>query len=268
MIYSKHLYFAYSEGRRKQPALVDFSFTLKPGEFVCLMGSNGSGKSTVAKIFKRLLTADSGELMFEDISAYSEDGRRYAREKIGYVFESPDSQIVSTLVEEDMLFGLKNLGVSEDAALHRIEEVENILSIKDLRKKTVDELSSGEKQRVVLAGVLVMKPIYLFSDESTAWLDVSSRIQVIEIFKRLASEGMGIVHITHDPLEAVQADRVVVLDKGHVVREGPPEVVFSSSYSLLKIGIRVPLSALVSEALKGAGIDIVHSALITEDVTS
>lgn len=266
MIFCKNVYFSYKEGRRKHPALVDFSFSVERGELVCVLGPNGSGKSTLAKLFKGLIFPESGRVVFEGFPLDSKEGLKFARENIGLVFENPDVQIVSPVVEEDLLFGLENLCLSEEDARQRIDEVSELLGIKSILKKTVDELSSGEKQRVALAGVLVMKPAYLFSDESSAWLDKPSRLELMRTFRRLAEKGMGVVHITHDPNEAVLADRVVVLEKGRLVRDGKPKVVFSSSYSLLKIGVRAPITSLLTEAAKEIGLVVNHPSFSPEEI--
>lgn len=266
MIFCKNVFFSYREGRRKLQALVDFSFSVNKGEFICILGPNGSGKSTVAKLFKGLIKPDSGTVVFEGSPLNSREGLRFARENVGLIFENPDVQIVSPVVEEDLLFGLENLCLSEEEAKKRIDNVSEMLSIQGILRKTIDELSSGEKQKVALAGVLVMEPRYLFSDESSTWLDRPSRLELMEKFRLLKSEGVGVVHITHDPHEAVFADRIVVLEKGHPVREGEPEVVFSSPFSLLQAGVRSPLTSLLTEAARGTGISVNHPSFSPEEI--
>lgn len=266
MIFCKNVFFSYKEGRRKLQALVDFSFSVSKGEFVCVLGPNGSGKSTLARLFKGLIIPDSGTVVFEGFPLNSREGLKFARENIGLIFENPDVQIVSPVVEEDLLFGLENLCLSEEEARKRIDKVSEMLNVREILKKTVDELSSGEKQKVALAGVLVMEPQYLFSDESSAWLDKPSRLELMEIFKSLTEKGIGVVHITHDPYEAVFADRIVVLEKGHLIYEGTPEVIFSSSFSLLKVGVRPPLTSLLTEVARGAGILVNHPSFSPEEM--
>lgn len=266
MIAGRNLFVSYAEGRRKHPALVDFSFSVREGEFVCVMGPNGSGKSTLARLMKGLMRPQAGTLTLDGEDATGARGNALLRRAVGLVFENPTLQIVAPVVEEDLLFGLENLGVDAAEARRRIDEVADRLSIAHLLDRAIEDLSSGEAQRVALAGVLVMKPRFLVSDESTAWLDPPSRMRVIELFRELARDGVGIVHITHDPREAVAADRVMVLDGGTLVREGTPRDVFASSYSLVKRGVRVPLAALVTERARELGARVDHPALTAADL--
>lgn len=211
------------------------------------MGPNGSGKSTLARLLKGLVAPDSGELSIDGVDGATAEGRRALRERVGLVFENPSLQIVAPTVEEDLLFGLENLGVAAAEAERRLRRVAERLGIAHLMDRAVEDLSSGERQRVALAGVLVMEPRYLVSDESTAWLDPPTRAIVLALLRELASEGVGILHITHDPLEAARADRVLILDCGSVVRAGAPAEVFATAYRLARAGVRVPLAALAAE---------------------
>lgn len=270
MLSFKKVYFAYSEGRRKHNALVDFSFFSKKGEFVCVIGPNGSGKSTLLKLAKGILTADSGEIKIDGFSINSDEGKKKAFGEVSIILENPETQVVAPVVEEDILFGLENFGFSVEDAARRIKEITELLDIKELINESVDRLSSGELQRVVLAGALATEPQIILSDESTSWLDPAARLEIIDTFKNLTERGKTVVHVTHHPDEVVKADRVYVLLEGSAARIGPPDSIFSSSYSLLKNGIKVPMTALISEALRekqmsgGAG----HPLLTAEELVN
>jgi energy-coupling factor transport system ATP-binding protein len=230
------------------------------------MGPNGSGKSTLLKLIKGIETPESGTVEVSGRNSTHRDYLGFSRKKIGYITENPYMQIVAPVVREDLLFGLENLKVEKVQALERIKEVSRMLRIEHLIDKSTDSLSSGELQRVAIAGILVLEPEILLSDESTSWLDTETALHVIEIYKELTKRGITVLHVTHNPLEAVYADRVVVLKEGALLSYGSPKAVFSSADLLLSEGVGVPLSSLISERLYDMGLTKNHPALFPEEL--
>lgn len=266
MIQLDRVYFSYREGRLRKTVIADLSFFIGRGKFVVVMGPNGSGKSTLLKLVRGLLVPDAGDIKVNDRSPFTPEGAAYVREKVGYILEQPDIQIFSPVVEEDILLSLEASRVTVEEARKRIERVAKLLDIKHLLKKPIEKLSSGEVQRVAVAGVLVKEPEVILSDESTSWLDSYHAGFIIDLFKQLAAQGRTVVHVTHNPAEAVKADEVMVLKEGKLVRHGTPQEVFAAAYELVRDGIRVPLSALISQYAREKGVDVCHPALVPEEL--
>lgn len=266
MIQLDRVYFSYREGRQRKPVLVDLSFFIGRGRFVAVLGPNGSGKSTLLKLIRGLISPDSGSIKVNGLSVSTADGAAYLRQKVGYILEQPDIQIFSPVVEEDILLSLESDGVTVDEARKRIDQVSRLLDIEHLLKKPIEKLSSGEVQRVAVAGVLVREPEIILSDESTSWLDSYHAQFIVGLFKKLAEQGRTVVHVTHTPAEAVQADEVIVLKDGRIFRQGTPAQVFTSAYELVKAGVKAPLSALITQYAREAGVDVHHPALTPGEI--
>lgn len=242
-------------------ALRDVSLSVAPGERVCVLGPNGSGKSTLASVLCGLLAPDEGtvDLVGERVMA---DGRpdfaayRHARRSLGLVFQNPDDQIVTTVVEEDVAFGPENLGVPAEQIGERVRRELARVAMQDYAKADPTRLSGGQKQRVALAGALAMEPAVLVLDEPGALLDVRGRRGVMHVMKRLQKAGCTQVHVTHFMEEAFAADRVIVMRKGRVALSGTPEEVFSHAEELRRMGLEAPFPARLAERLRARGVSV------------
>ncbi len=228
---------------KTEKVLENFNFSIEEGSFVAVLGHNGSGKSTVAKLTNGILFADEGTVTVDSILARDDDTIYDIRKTVGMVFQNPDNQIVSSIVEEDVAFGVENIGVPSDECRKRVDEALKTVGMYDYRLRTPSKLSGGQKQRVAVAGIIAMKPKCIVLDEPTAMLDPSGRKEVIDTVMKLnREEGITIVLITHYMDEAVKADRVVVMDDGKIKLDGTPEQVFSDIDKVKSLSLEVPQS--------------------------
>jgi len=248
-------------------ALKDVTVTVNSGEFVVVIGHNGSGKSTLAKHMNALLLPTNGDVLVRGLNTKDEENIWDIRQTAGMVFQNPDNQIVATIVEEDVAFGPENLGVPPVEIIRRVEEALNIVDMIEYRRKAPHLLSGGQKQRIAIAGVIAMRPNCIIFDEPTAMLDPSGRREVINTIKKLnREENITIVHITHFMEEAVDADRVIVMDQGQIVLEGKPKEVFSKVEELKGLGLDVPqMTDLANELIK-EGIDLPQDILTVDEM--
>jgi len=248
-------------------ALKDVTVTVNSGEFVVVIGHNGSGKSTLAKHMNALLLPTNGDVLVRGLNTKDEENIWDIRQTAGMVFQNPDNQIVATIVEEDVAFGPENLGVPPVEIIRRVEEALNIVDMIEYRRKAPHLLSGGQKQRIAIAGVIAMRPNCIIFDEPTAMLDPSGRREVINTIKKLnREENITIVHITHFMEEAVDADRVIVMDQGQIVLEGKPKEVFSKVEELKELGLDVPqMTDLANELIK-EGIDLPQDILTVDEM--
>ncbi len=225
------------------PVLKDFNLSIEQGSFVAILGHNGSGKSTVAKLTNGILFADSGTVTVNGKVAKNDDSIYDIRRDAGMVFQNPDNQIVSSIVEEDVAFGVENLGVPADECRKRVDDALKTVGMYEYRLKTPSKLSGGQKQRVAVAGIIAMKPKCIILDEPTAMLDPNGRKEVIDTVMKLnKEEGITIVLITHYMDEAVKADRVVVMDNGKIMLDGTPKEVFDDVDKMNSLSLEVPQS--------------------------
>ncbi|WP_294798078.1 energy-coupling factor transporter ATPase [uncultured Eubacterium sp.] len=225
------------------PVLKDFNLSIEQGSFVAILGHNGSGKSTVAKLTNGILFADSGTVTVNGKIAKNDDSIYDIRRDAGMVFQNPDNQIVSSIVEEDVAFGVENLGVPADECRKRVDDALKTVGMYEYRLKTPSKLSGGQKQRVAVAGIIAMKPKCIILDEPTAMLDPNGRKEVIDTVMKLnKEEGITIVLITHYMDEAVKADRVVVMDNGKIMLDGTPREVFADVDKMNSLSLEVPQS--------------------------
>lgn len=225
------------------PVLKDFNLSIEQGSFVAILGHNGSGKSTVAKLTNGILFADSGTVTVNGKVAKNDDSIYDIRRDAGMVFQNPDNQIVSSIVEEDVAFGVENLGVPADECRKRVDDSLKTVGMYEYRLKTPSKLSGGQKQRVAVAGIIAMKPKCIILDEPTAMLDPNGRKEVIDTVMKLnKEEGITIVLITHYMDEAVKADRVVVMDNGKIMLDGTPREVFADVDKMNSLSLEVPQS--------------------------
>ena len=230
--------------------LENFNLKIEQGSFVAILGHNGSGKSTVAKLTNGILTADEGEIIVDGIKAENDDSIYSIRRKVGMVFQNPDNQIVSSIVEEDVAFGVENLGIEPNECRKRVDEALKTVNMYDYRLRTPSKLSGGQKQRVAVAGIIAMKPKCIVLDEPTAMLDPSGRKEVLDtIIKLNKQDNITILLITHDMDEAVLADRVVVMDNGKIKLDGTPREVFSNPEKMDELSLEVPQSTLLAHKL-------------------
>lgn len=248
LIEFKNVAFTYESDEEQneyeqKKVLDNLSFSIEKGSFVAILGHNGSGKSTVAKLINGIHFADSGEVIVNGQLAKDDDSIFDIRRNVGMVFQNPDNQIVSSIVEEDVAFGVENLGIEPSECRVRVDEALKNVGMYDYRLKAPSKLSGGQKQRVAIAGIIAMKPMCIVLDEPTAMLDPSGRKEVLETIKKLNREdGITIVLITHYMDEAVQADRVIVFDNGKIKMDDTPENVFSRVDEVKALGLDVPQS--------------------------
>jgi energy-coupling factor transport system ATP-binding protein len=268
MIDIQHLKYEYiGEGRESVQAVKDVTLSINRGEFVVIIGHNGSGKSTLAKHINALLLPSEGKVIVLGLDTSDEANTWEIRQNAGMVFQNPDNQIVATVVEEDVAFGPENLGVEPKEIRSRVEESLASVDMLEFRKKGPHLLSGGQKQRVAIAGVIAMKPQCIILDEPTAMLDPSGRKEVMETIKRLnREEKITIVHITHFMDEAVEADRVIVMEEGHIVLQGSPREVFVKVDTLKKLGLDVPQVTELTWQLNKAGFDIPKDILTVDEM--
>ena len=235
---------------REKPALSDVSFSINKGEFVAVLGHNGSGKSTLAKLCNAIFEPTKGTVKVKGIVADSEEKADEIRRIVGMVFQNPDNQIVATIVEDDVAFGPENLGIEPKEIRRRVDEALKSVNMYEFRHREPHKLSGGQKQRVAIAGVIAMQTECIVLDEPTAMLDPKGREEVMQTVKRLNSElGITIVLVTHFMDEAVQADRVIVVDSGRLVMDGKPKEGFSKVEKLRSYGLDVPQSTELCHVL-------------------
>lgn len=235
-----------------QLAVKDLSIDIKRGEFLVVLGHNGSGKSTLAKMINGLIMPSSGNIFVNGLNTRDEDKIWEIRSTAGMVFQNPDNQIVATIVEEDVAFGPENLGVPQSELRKRVDDALETVEMTEYKNHAPHLLSGGQKQRVAIAGILAMEPDCIIFDEPTAMLDPVGRLEVMETIKKLNKEkGKTIILITHFMDEAVEADRVMVLNEGEAVMLGTPKEIFSQVEKLKILGLDVPqVTELVFELNK------------------
>lgn len=269
IITSKELHFHYNNDYDdKQPVkevLKGLNIDIKKGEFVAVLGHNGSGKSTFAKHLNGILLPCSGKVYVAGIDTSDDERLFELRQHAGMVFQNPDNQIVSSIVEEDVAFALENLGVPYEEMRQRVDDALKAVQMYEYRKHSPSQLSGGQKQRVAIAGIIAMRPDCIILDEPTAMLDPQGRKEVLKTIRRLNKEnGITIVLITHYMDEAAKSDRVIVMDSGKVVFDDVPKEVFSHVEQLKAIGLDVPQTTELAYLLRQNGIDI-DSHIISEE---
>jgi energy-coupling factor transport system ATP-binding protein len=268
MIVTEKLNHQYNrEAGRQVLALKGVDITITKGEFVVILGHNGSGKSTLAKHLNCLLLPSSGAVYVKGMNTSEEKHVWDIRQTVGMVFQNPDNQLVATVVEEDVAFGPENLGIKPDEIRNRVDNSLKSVGMYQFRQHAPHLLSGGQKQRVAIAGVLAMEPECIVLDEPTAMLDPVGRKEVISTIKKLNREkGITVVHITHFMDEAVEADRIIVMEAGHVVMDGSPADVFSRVEELKAIGLDVPQVTELAYSLRKEGLDIEGNILTIEEM--
>ncbi|MBU3227886.1 energy-coupling factor transporter ATPase [Clostridium algidicarnis] len=267
MIRCENLTYKYinSEDNLEKYAVNGVNLEVEKGEFLVVLGHNGSGKSTLAKHLNALLIPSEGKVYVDNMDTSDENNTWNIRSKSGMVFQNPDNQIVATIVEEDVAFGPENLGIEPSEIIKRVEESLKTVGMYEYKKHAPHLLSGGQKQRVAIAGILAMMPKCIVFDEPTAMLDPSGRKEVINTIKKLNKEfGITIILITHYMEEAIEADRIAVMDEGKIIIEGTPRDVFKNVELMKKIGLDVPQVTELAYELKKSGINI-NTEILTID---
>jgi energy-coupling factor transport system ATP-binding protein len=265
-----HLMFDYKRDEDNLPvnALHDVCLEVKRGSFTAIIGHNGSGKSTLAKNINALLLPSGGAVYVNGYDTRDDTKLWEIRQTAGMVFQNPDNQLVSSIVEDDVAFGPENLGIEPLEIRRRVDESLESVNMYELRKKAPHLLSGGQKQRVAIAGVIAMRPECIILDEPTAMLDPHGRREVMEIIHKLSREGITIVLITHFMEEAAQAERVIIMDQGQVQLDGSPEEVFAQFDLIESFGLSVPLAAELAHRLRLKGIVVPDSIINVEKMVS
>lgn len=250
-----------------ETAINDVSFQVRPGEFVAILGHNGSGKSTMAKHINALLVPETGSIYVDHIDTSESEMIWEIRQRVGMVFQNPDNQIVYNVVEEDVGFGPENIGIPTKEIWSRVETALSKVGMLHARKESPNNLSGGQKQRVAIAGILAMKPKCIVLDEATAMLDPMGRREVLQAVKELnEKENITVLWITHHMEEVVEADKVIVMDRGRVVMEGTPREIFSQVDTMKSCHLDVPQVTLLAHELRKKGMRIPKDILTVQEL--
>ena len=264
----EHLAYAYPDldGQKGTQVFENLNLTIESGSFVAILGTNGCGKSTLAKHFNSILLPSGGKVYVDGIDTSDLNRIMAVRRCVGMVFQNPDNQIVANVVEEDVAFGPENLGVAAPEIRRRVDKALKQVGMYEYREHAPHLLSGGQKQRVAIAGVIALEPKCIVLDEPTAMLDPRGRADVMQTVEKLNREkGITVVLITHHMDEAAQAQRVIVLDKGKVAADGTPKQVFSQVEMLHTLGLAAPDSVELCWALRQKGFDLPLDALTPEE---
>ncbi|HEY4600462.1 MAG TPA: energy-coupling factor ABC transporter ATP-binding protein [Cerasibacillus sp.] len=264
LIEFRNVSFRYTD---EQPwVLKDCSFTIYENEWVAIIGHNGSGKSTIAKLMNGLIFPQEGEILIGG-RAVNEETVWSIRHDVGMVFQNPDNQFVGTTVQDDVAFGMENRGFSRDEMIRRIEESLAAVGMQDYRLTEPYRLSGGQKQRVAIAGVLAISPQVLILDEATSMLDPRGRLEIMHTVSNIQTDrDLSLITITHDLNEVVQAGRVIVMNKGEIWKEGTPREIFTEKKVLRQIGLDVPFTSTLAEELRNYQIPIEMEPLNHEEL--
>ncbi len=263
----QNVFYTYDEEEKDSFAVKDISFTVDKGEYVVILGHNGSGKSTLAKLSNSIFVPTGGKVFVDGMDTSDEKNEFRIREKVGVVFQNPDNQIVASIVEEDVAFGPENLGIPPKVIRERVDNALKVVGMYDYRLHETHRLSGGQKQRIAIAGMIAMLPECIVFDEPTAMLDPQGRREVIATARKLNSEGMSIVLITHFMEEAVFADKVIVVDGGRILAEGTPREIFAQTEMLIACGLDVPDTVKLAFLLKEKGVPVEGLPLTEEELT-
>lgn len=249
-------------------AVKNLSFKIEKGEYVAIIGHNGSGKSTTARLMNGLALPEKGTVTVDGLSTAEKSKLFEIRKRVGVVFQNPDNQTVASVVEDDIAFGPENLGVKRTEIGERIDYALKAVDMEEYRKATPSRLSGGQKQRIAIAGVLAVRPEVMVLDESTAMLDPKGRKEVTNAVIKLNKEqGMTVINITHYMDETAFADRILVLNKGEIIMQGTPEQIFSRSEELSAYGLDVPIPTKIAVKLQERGLKLNKTVLTEKDLS-
>ncbi len=262
------LVFEYKREEQLEPvrAVNHVSLEIEQGSFTAIIGKNGSGKSTLAKNINALLLPSSGAVYVKGFNTADESKLWEIRQAAGMVFQNPDNQLVSSIVEDDVAFGPENLGIEPGEIRKRVDDSLYSVNMYEERKKAPHLLSGGQKQRIAIAGVIAMRPECVILDEPTAMLDPHGRHEVMEIIQKLHREGITILLITHFMDEAAKADRIIIMDEGKIVLDGPPAQVFAHAEEIKAMSLDVPFTVDLAHRLRKRGVEIPENIISTEEM--
>ncbi|MBM6760188.1 energy-coupling factor transporter ATPase [Megamonas hypermegale] len=262
-----HIFKSNDEQKKDLKALDDINLSINKGEFIAIIGVNGSGKSTLAKHLNGLLLPTEGACFVDGIKVEDSEEIWKIRQKVSMVFQNPDNQIIATIVEDDIAFGPENMGLPREEIRERVEFALKSLHIEHLRKFAPHLLSGGQKQLTAIAGAIAMRTNCLVLDEPTAMLDPQGRIAVMKALKELHEKyNMTIIMITHFMEEAMQTQRIIVMDDGKVIRDGTPKQIFEDKKKLKALGLEVPLSVDIADELRYRGVKISDDVFTAEQL--
>jgi len=259
--------FAYRTGEADAvPALRDLNLRIEPGQFVAIIGHNGSGKSTLVKLLTAVLYTTEGEIRIDGIPV-REENQWEIRSRVAVVFQDPDDQLIMNRVADDVAFGPENLGLPREEIGKRVEFALRALGLEEIGGRLIEDLSSGQKQRVAIAGALAMRPHFLILDEPTSLLSAPVATRLISTVREMARrEGVGVLHVTHSMSEAALFERVIVMDSGNLVMDGTPADVFRRVDELREVGLDVPLAASLAHRLRNRGVSLEGDILNPADL--
>lgn len=263
----RNVTFSYSE-EDARPALNNVSLTIQQGEWIAIIGANGSGKSTLAKTINGLIEANSGEVIIEGVALNAETVWD-VRKKIGMVFQNPDNQFVGSTVQDDVAFGLENVGIPREEMVKRVADAVAAVNMANFMDKEPARLSGGQKQRVAIAGIVALSPDIIILDEATTMLDPEGRHEVIETIQEIKEkENLTVISITHDIDEAAKANRIFVMEAGQLTRIGTPEEIFSLGKEIIDIGLDIPFPEKLKYQLKRQGLEVPEDYLTEEGMVN
>jgi len=263
MITAQHLVYRYNP--KDTPVLDRVCLEIPEGQYVAVIGPNGCGKTTLVKHFNALLVPQEGEVLVDGLSTKDPKTHREIRRRVGMVFQNPDNQIVGMSVEEDVAFGPGNLGLAPAEIRGRVGVALETVGCLRLARRAPHSLSGGEKRLVAIAGVLAMRPAYVVLDEPTSYLDPAGRERVLNVLWDLRQEGISVIHVTHSMEEIVDADRVVVMSEGKILRDGAPRDVFREADALRAVGLSTPQVTELMARLRAQGCEVRPDVLSVEE---
>ena len=265
----KDLVYRYSKEQGDDnlcPAIDHVSIEIKRGEYIAIAGSNGSGKSTLARCLNGLLLPTEGEILVDGMDTNDDDLIWDIRKKIGMVFQNPDNQIVSSMVEDEVAFGPENIGIENPELRKRVDNALKSVGMYEYRNREAHKLSGGQKQRIAIAGAVAMRPDCIVFDEPTAMLDPKGRNQVMKVIRELNDQGITIILITHFMEEIAEADRVLVMKSGKLLADSVPEDVFADTDLIESAGLEIPAAVLLRNELIENGINLSHEVINKDDL--
>ncbi len=263
-----NLIFEYKKAEEDKPvrAIDDISLQIEKGSFTAILGKNGSGKSTLAKNLNGLLLPTSGVIYVNGYDTADDEHIWDVRQSAGMVFQNPDNQLVSAIVEDDVAFGPENLGIEPAEIRRRVDKALDDVNMGEYKGKPPHLLSGGQKQRVAIAGVVAMKPTCIIFDEPTAMLDPKGRREIMSIISELHAEGITVILITHFMEEAVDADRVIIMHDGKIFLDGTPQEVFAQKDKILSVNLDIPMVVELADKLRNCGIDVPENIIRMEEM--
>ena len=257
---------SFKYGENEKSVINNLNLTINKGEYVCMLGKNGSGKSTIARLMNGLLLPTSGKVTVFGYDTLEKSTIFEVRKRVGMVFQNPDNQMVATIVEDDVAFGPENIGVNSKEIGERIDFALNATNMQKYRFTAGQKLSGGQKQRVAIAGVLAIRPDVLILDESTSMLDAVGRSEVLSVIKELNRSGITVISVTHYMDEAVDANKICVISNGQIALQGTPSEVFKDATELTKYGLELPKPAYIALKLKQNGLPLKDGILTGEEL--